>query len=193
MAQTSYNRRPDLGVPGQIARTTPDPVSFEVECQVDTNERKPRPGDPVIYDNTAQAFKVPVGAAELAVIKGIVAYTEGTIPRGTTEQVIEYDDGDLMPIVTVGFVYLRATTGAGVNIRFGDPLTYVPAASVNDEAHWTRIARNVTDITSSSNATAVRQYLEWQTDIPIIAQNHEAAIGQNTTGTIIAAKINLGR
>ena len=114
--QSVYNTYPDLGYPGDIARPS-EPHAFDTGlAQVPSNGRKPRPGDAVYYDRSANGFAVPTSDPQRAAVVGIVSFDPGVVqstaastPSGSnTDKFIEYDDGDELKVVVFGVVWVEA-------------------------------------------------------------------------------------
>lgn len=193
MPQLNYDRDPAIGKPGMIAR--PDlPTWVEVgTTQIDSNERKPRPGDGVIRDNTAHGFKIP-GTGEFTDIVGVVAHRDqsvATVNTSTTEAV-QYDDGDLIYVITFGVVYVRVSTGSGETISFGDRVTWDAPTAITDDAAWGPLPTAAAIPSSFSNTAAVRNWLLAQPEVDIVAVN-DTQVAASQTGVIVPVKIGMGR
>ena len=114
--QTQYDVNPQRGFVGAVARDNEPFVLDRLPAQVPTNGRKPRPGDAVYWDAANNGAAVPTSAALLARTIGIVTYFPGviaqrlaSIPAGSnSDTYVEYDDGEAMPVVTQGSVWLLA-------------------------------------------------------------------------------------
>ena len=124
--QTTTNTYPGVGLPGEIARPN-EPIRIERKpIYVVSGGRKPRPGDGVFWNGTQDAFQYPTTAAQELLVTGIVHFEQNavqghlaSVPSGAdTDTFIEYDDGEIAPIITMGTVYMRA----GAACEFGDLL-----------------------------------------------------------------------
>lgn len=191
--QTDYARDPAIGKPGLIARPNL-PYWVEVgEAQVDSNERKPRPGDGVIWDDTANGFKIPGTAAEQVNIVGIVAHRDQEIARAntTTDTAVQYDDGDLIYVITLGVVYLRVENASGVTVSRGDRLTFPTPSTITDDGGWTAVSAATSTPPASPSLANLRAFLAAQPPVDIVAQN-EDTIAASSSGLILA-KIGMGR
>ena len=114
--QTTTNTYPGVGLPGELSRPNePYAIDF-LPAQVPASGRKPRPGDGVYWNATANGAAAAASAANELVCIGIVHYdlskvqtTLGTQPSGAdTNLKIEYEDGEFMPVIVMGTVYARA-------------------------------------------------------------------------------------
>lgn len=192
--QTSYDRDPAIGKPGQIAR--PDvPYWIQVgTTQVDSSERAPRPGDAVIRDNATgvNAFKVPGTAAEQLQICGIVAHVDNAVPRTNVagaSDAVQYLDGETIYVGVMGVFFVRVDTGGSESVSYGDRMTFDAPSTITDDGAWEAVS--ITALGGSADLAAVRTYLRAQPDVDIVAVN-DAPIGANTEA-IIPVKIGLGR
>ena len=86
------------------------------------NTRKAQPGDGVFWSQTTAAdtgVVIPNSAANVRMVVGIIGYdptmlpkSRSSIPSGASAPTqIEYDDGDLVPVVTQGVVWVNAAAG----------------------------------------------------------------------------------
>ena len=124
--QTTTNTYPGVGLPGEIARPN-EPIRIErLPVHVPSSGRKPRPGDAVYWDATANGVAVPTSAATELDTIGIVHFEQNrvqnkltAVPSGAdTDTFIGYEDDEIAPIVVMGTVYVRA----GGAVEFGDLL-----------------------------------------------------------------------
>ena len=185
--QTSYTRTPDIGFPGMLARGFPPPVIVNGYAQVDANERKPRPGDAVIWDTTNHAFKVP-GSGEGNLIVGIVTYSQSDTPTAvpsTDDVAVQYSDGDTMQVVIQGMVYLAVTTST-TPVNFRERLSWDVSTAVNAQAAWGRaIAQlqpggvpSLAQLYAADALTTIRSFDKEQ-------------VAANSTRKIVTASVNI--
>ena len=114
--QTTTNTYPGVGLPGEISRPN-EPIRIErLPVYVPASGRKPRPGDAVYWNGTNDAVAAPTSAAQQLLAIGIVHFEQNrvqgkltAVPSGAdTDTFIQYEDGELAPIVMMGTVYVRA-------------------------------------------------------------------------------------
>ena len=124
--QTTTNTYPGRGLPGELSRPN-EPYAIDmVPVQVPSGGRKPRPGDMVSWNATANGAAAVTNAATRLTAFGIVHYdlskvqdTLASVPSGAdTAEYIEYEDGEFAPVITVGTVYVRA----GTAVEYGNRL-----------------------------------------------------------------------
>ena len=125
--QTTTNTYPGRGLLGELARPgEPYAIDF-LPAQVPSSGRKPRPGDSVYWDETNNGAAFPTTAALRRTVIGIVHYDLSAVqkklsavPSGAdTDQFIEYEDGEFMPVVVMGTVFIRA----GAAVEYGQLLS----------------------------------------------------------------------
>ena len=114
--QLSSNTYPNRGFPGELSRPgEPYAIDF-LPAQVPASGRKPRPGDGVYWNATANGAASASSAAQELLVLGIVHYDLSkvqdklsAVPSGSdSAQYIEYEDGEFMPVIIHGSVYVRA-------------------------------------------------------------------------------------
>ena len=114
--QVDYGRYPEKGYLGDVARPA-EPFAFDLGlAHVPTSGRKPRPGDAVYYDTTANGFAVPTTAAQRTAVIGIVSYDPGVVSStlasaptdANSDQFVEFYDDDPIKICVFGTVWVRA-------------------------------------------------------------------------------------
>lgn len=190
--QTKYERDPEIGKPGMIARATPIPFVEVGYSQVDSSERVPRPGDAVIRDNATgvNAFKVPATAAEITQVVGIVAHRDQEIPvRNTdTTDAVQFKDGTPIYVITFGCVYVNVTTGGSETITWGTQLIWDAPSAITGDSDWEAAP---TLPGTFANAAAIQTYLASLPKVNIVAINEKPVAG-NSTNAIIPVKINMG-
>ena len=187
VSQTNYDRV-DADI-GQIARAHPFLLSYG-KTQVDANERMPRPGDAVIWDSTANAFKIPE-SAEVPNAVGIVVLDGGKVPTrigSTTNTAIQYADGDDISVMVSGVVYVRVNTGASETINWGSRLVWNPPTSITEQSDWEELASTVRG-PSTATATSASAVVNGLLGVQVVAFN-TTPVG-NSTDTIIAVRVNL--
>lgn len=159
--QTEYSNRIPDGQPGQLAR----PVDYLVEhgfAQVGTGERKPRPGDAVIWDSTNNRWKCPdTTDAELVQTAGIVLFERNKVARGTETQVVEIEDGMPISVITRGFVWVRVATTAAIPYR--SAMKWIQGASVTAESDWE--AWTGSEATRGTTIAALNTYFSVQNPV----------------------------
>ena len=151
--QDIYQINPQLGYVGAVAEDAIPAIIRRVPVQVPANGRNPRPGDQVYWDRASNGAAAVTSADEQENAFGIVTYFEGQLgeilsskPSGAnSDTFVEYKDGDWMPVVLVGSVWLLA----GAALEFMDRIIqstadrdYVVAAP---NGQWTNVneaARN---------------------------------------------------
>lgn len=114
--QTTTNTYPSRGLPGELSRPGEAYAIDFLPVQVPTNGRKPRPGDGVYWDAANNAVATAASDGNELLVIGVVHYDLSKVqdslsstPSGAdTDQFIEYDDGDVAPIIVSGTVFVRA-------------------------------------------------------------------------------------
>ena len=122
--QQAYNTYPQRGYPGDLARPHEPNAIDLLPVQVPSSGRNPRPGDPVYWDATNDGAAVPTDANLNETVMGIVAmYSDqvasrlSAVPAGAnSDAYIEYEDGDVMPVIVMGTVWLLA----GAALEYGN-------------------------------------------------------------------------
>ena len=126
--QTEYSYYQQKGYVGQLARPY-EPHRFELgKLYVATSGTKPRPGDPVHWNATQNAFQLASSAFDRAQPIGLVSYdtahVQGSLatkPAGAnSSQFIEYEDGDVVKIMLEGTMWVLA----GAAAEFGNRVVY---------------------------------------------------------------------
>ena len=161
--QTETTINPEIGDVGNIAEPNAPTLIDSGVIHVPTSARKPRPGDPLLYDNTENAWKIPTSDAEFRAVTAILTYRQD---RVATERMVEFADGAEIEFCLVGSIWLLA----GEAIERSSLITWDRATF-----RWDALAR----------PTAVNQMLS----SPIYNGNR----GTASNGSIIKGRIGLGR
>ena len=157
--QIQYNRYQQDGYLGQLSRPNePHAVRLgKLHVPAGAAVRKPRPGDPVLYDATENQFKIPTDAAEAKKIVGIIGYDVqeissqlSSIPTGAnSDTYLEYEDNDLIRIVELGSAFVLS----GEALEYGDRLLWDHVTFKWDkQAAITVAGANVAALVISMNA-----------------------------------------
>ena len=126
--QTTTNTYPGVGLPGELA-SPGEPYRIQLlPVHVPASGRKPRPGDGLYWNATSNGVAAAASAANELIVIGVGHYDLSrvqnrltAVPSGAdTAQYVEYDDGELMPVVLMGSVYVRA----GGACEFGDLMRF---------------------------------------------------------------------
>ena len=129
--QTQYDVNLQRGYNGALAE---DAGPFQIDripVQVPSSGRNPRPGDSVYWDATNNGAAAITDASQQESAFGIVTYFPGilgslltSVPSGANSATyVEYEDGDVMPVVVFGTVWLLA----GAALEYGDQIVQVAA------------------------------------------------------------------
>ena len=184
--QTTYEDKPDRGYQGQLAQPNAPYYALTRPAEVGTGERKPRPGDAVIWDATTNRFKCPAtGDANLRNTVGIVQLRHNLVARGAVDQVIEYEDGAMMTVITFGIIYVRVNSATA--IEFGTPLKWNAGTGIDDESDWEPWTGN--DATPGTTAANLQLYAQMRNPVILWEPNGVTA----NTDTVVAARIGYGR
>ena len=124
--QSQYDVQLQRGYVGALAEDAGPWFIDRVPVQVPDSGRKPRPGDQVYWDATNKGAAAVASAANQKAAFGIVTYFPGVLPKlldappsGASSRVyLEYEDGEFMPVVIMGTVWLLA----GAALAYGDQI-----------------------------------------------------------------------
>ena len=181
MAQNSYEDKPGRGYAGQIAKPNAPYDASAGWAQVGSGERKPRPGDAVIWDATNNRFKCPANTDDgRRDTVGIVVFSTTAIARGADTQVVEYNHGNAMTVLRYGYIYVRVNSTTA--IEYGTRMKWNQGASITDESDWEPWIG--TDATPSGTVAQTQDYLSIL-PITLAEPNGVAA----NTDSIVAVKI----
>jgi hypothetical protein len=106
--QRSYSINPPVGFPGTIAEPN-SPTRVEVgtlTVPTGATRANPRPGDALYYLQSADAWQVPVNAADQLMISGILTYPADTVANAAS--IVQFSDGDPIEVITMGVVWVIA-------------------------------------------------------------------------------------
>ena len=126
--QIDFRRHQQPGWPGSNARPN-QPYAFDTGVlNIPASGNKPRPGEPVYYNATNNAFQLPASAANQLVAVGLIVYDSGVVQAtlaapGTSmnsDAFIEYNDGDIVKVAVMGTFFLLV----GAAVEYGNLLTY---------------------------------------------------------------------
>ena len=121
--QGAYEINPGRGYIGALARDAEPWAIDQVPAQVPTSGRNVRPGDQVYWDTTNNGAAAVTDAAQQELAFGIATYFPGrvaeilsSIPSGANSpNYVQYKDGELMPVLVMGTVWLLA----GAALEYG--------------------------------------------------------------------------
>lgn len=124
--QIQYDINLQRGYNGSLAE---DAGPFQVDrvpAQVPSGGRIPRPGDSVYWDSTNNGAATVTSGDQQESAFGIVTYFPGilgsrlsAVPSGAnSDTFVEYADGDIMPVIVMGTVWLLS----GGALEYGDQI-----------------------------------------------------------------------
>lgn len=146
--QKDFQQWRDRWWPGMISRLGSYPLRISGVAQVPASGRKPRPGDAVFWDSTNGGFAVPTTDAESKTVVGIVSLEAGVRHLNS---VIEYEDGDIMQILTQGHI----VGVAGAEMGYGDRVVFDPDnATAADKYKWIKLEAVTTGDVADLESTA---------------------------------------
>ena len=113
--QQSYEINPDRGYQGSLARPT-EPHATGSGILRNSGSYKARPGDPLWYDRSNNAFSYPTTDVQFQQVCAILGYRADTVAN--PEDIVEFDTGDEIQFFTFGTVWVEVSQAA----EYGDRL-----------------------------------------------------------------------
>ena len=134
--QSTYEINPDTGFIGDLAEpSAPHHVDSGVIHVPAAATRIPRPGDPVYYDTTENAFAIPTTQAQTIAAFGVLTYRKDQVANA--DSFVEFADEDEVEVLDFGTIWVELGSAAeyGQQISWNradfkwDPVTRITATA----------------------------------------------------------------
>ena len=151
--QTEYSRHQKAGFHGDVSRPVPPVVYDTGQVSVAV-----KPGWAVLYDASADKWRIPTTDAERLDVVGIVSFDSGV--RANSNGVIEFEADDVIKIGVTGHFWAKA----GEALEYGDLVVFDHGA----DKDWIKYTRTIEDIdvtapddySGTVNAAGVSTYVQ---------------------------------
>ena len=141
--QSSYARHQTAGFYGDISRPVP-------QCIFDLGITSVpvKPGDGVLYDSTADKWKLPTTDAEQLEVSGIVCFDSAV--KANSDGVIEFAADALIKVGVMGHFFAKA----GEALEYGDLVVYDQT-----DKDWVKYTRTIAAYSGTVDADGVTTYV----------------------------------
>ena len=141
--QNEYARHQRPGFYGDVSRPVPPSVFDLGQVSVAV-----KPGSGVLYDATADKWRLPTTNAERLDVTGIVSFDSAVVAN--RDGVIEYPVDTIIKVGVMGHFYAQA----GEVLEYGDLVVFDQVAG-----DWIKYTRTVEDFSGTVDASAISDYV----------------------------------